>query len=81
MANTKHLEILKSGTDTWNQWRKENPEIVPDLRKANLKEAATIQLRPEAESNPRIATTTVARLLGEAIRRIHNEESVSSLFV
>jgi phosphoribosylpyrophosphate synthetase len=25
--------------------------------------------------------TTVAHLLGEAIRRIHNEESVSSLFV
>ncbi len=41
----------------------------------------TIPLRPEAETSERFAVTTVSRLLGEAIRRIHNEESVSSLFV
>jgi ribose-phosphate pyrophosphokinase len=41
----------------------------------------TIPLRPEARSLDRIAVTSVAKLLGEAIRRIHNAESVSSLFV
>ncbi|TDJ05471.1 MAG: ribose-phosphate pyrophosphokinase [Deltaproteobacteria bacterium] len=41
----------------------------------------TIPLRPEAETSERFAVTTVSPLLGEAIRRIHNEESVSSLFV
>jgi ribose-phosphate pyrophosphokinase len=40
----------------------------------------TIPVRAEARECDRIAVTTVARLLGEAIRRIHNEESVSSLF-
>ncbi|MCP4004045.1 MAG: ribose-phosphate pyrophosphokinase [bacterium] len=41
----------------------------------------TIPLRPETEAADRIEQTTVSHLLGEAIRRIHNEESVSSLFV
>jgi ribose-phosphate pyrophosphokinase len=41
----------------------------------------TIPLRPEVRSHDRIAVTSVSQLLGEAIRRIHNAESVSSLFV
>src|SRR6516225_1335339 len=38
MANQEHLEILKRGKDPWNQWRKEHPEIVPDLSNADLRE-------------------------------------------
>jgi len=41
----------------------------------------TIPLRPEARDCGKIAVVSVADLLGEAIRRINNEESVSSLFV
>ena len=41
----------------------------------------TIPLRPEAENSDKLQVVTVAPLLGEAIRRINNEESVSSLFV
>jgi ribose-phosphate pyrophosphokinase len=41
----------------------------------------TIPLRPEAEDNEALHVVSVAKLLGEAIRRITNEESVSSLFV
>jgi len=41
----------------------------------------SIPLSPEGEASDRIDVTTVSRLLGESIRRIHNEESVSSLFV
>ncbi len=41
----------------------------------------TIPLRPDAEACGKLRVTTVAHVLGEAIRRIHNEESVSSLFV
>jgi hypothetical protein len=39
MANEEHLNILKQGVEAWNQWRKENPEIRPDLSEANLREA------------------------------------------
>ncbi|MBW2541896.1 MAG: ribose-phosphate pyrophosphokinase [Deltaproteobacteria bacterium] len=41
----------------------------------------TIPLRPDAEDCPKIHVVTIAPLLGESIRRISNEESVSSLFV
>jgi len=31
MANQQHIEILKQGVKTWNQWRAENPDVEPDL--------------------------------------------------
>ncbi|MBW2061873.1 MAG: ribose-phosphate pyrophosphokinase [Deltaproteobacteria bacterium] len=41
----------------------------------------TIPLSEEAKKSRKIKVTSVANLLGEAIRRIHQEDSVSSLFV
>jgi ribose-phosphate pyrophosphokinase len=41
----------------------------------------TIPLSPEAKDMGKIVSLSVAKLLGEAIRRIHMEDSVSSLFV
>jgi ribose-phosphate pyrophosphokinase len=41
----------------------------------------TIPLGTEAENSEKLFVVSVAHLLGEAIRRINNEESVSSLFV
>ena len=41
----------------------------------------TIPLRPDARDCDKLHVISVAPLLGEAIRRINNEESVSSLFV
>ncbi len=41
----------------------------------------TIPLRPEAQTCSKIKVLSVAHLLGEAIRRTHCEESISSLFV
>jgi ribose-phosphate pyrophosphokinase len=40
----------------------------------------TIPLSPEAKACPKIRQVSVARLLGEAIKRIHSSDSVSSLF-
>jgi len=44
MANQEHLDILMQGVDVWNEWRKEHPDIQPDLSfalliGANLSEA------------------------------------------
>jgi len=49
---------------------------------ANLKELVITDSIPldKNKVNPRIKVLSVANLLGEAIKRIHNEESVSSLF-
>jgi ribose-phosphate pyrophosphokinase len=41
----------------------------------------TIPLGEQARALPNIVVLSVAHLIGEAIRRIHNEESISSLFV
>jgi ribose-phosphate pyrophosphokinase len=41
----------------------------------------TVPLRPEAQACKKIKVLSVAHLLAEAIKRTHNEESISSLFV
>ncbi len=39
MANEEHLEILKSGVEAWNEWRRCNKSTKPDLSRADLADA------------------------------------------
>ena len=32
MANREHVALLRHGIDVWSAWRRENPDIYPDLR-------------------------------------------------
>ena len=36
MANPEHLAKLKEGVEAWNQWRKQNPDVEPDLSKVSI---------------------------------------------
>ncbi len=57
---------------------------VDRLKKSPMKSIVvtdTIPLHQEAQKLKKIRVLSVANLLGEAIRRIHNDDSVSSLFV
>lgn len=36
MANEEHLEILMQGVEVWNEWRKNNPGIIPQLNESSL---------------------------------------------
>jgi hypothetical protein len=36
MANAEHVKIFKEGIPIWNKWRREHPEIIPDLRGSDL---------------------------------------------
>lgn len=36
MANSDHVKNIKQGVEHWNNWRAQNPDIVPDLAWANL---------------------------------------------
>jgi hypothetical protein len=31
MANDEHVAKLREGVAVWNEWRKANPEVIPDL--------------------------------------------------
>src|SRR6266699_2547888 len=37
MADQERLDILKQGVESWNTWRSENPNLQPDLSKADLR--------------------------------------------
>jgi len=37
MAKEEHVALLGQGVDAWNAWRRENPDVSPDLRKADLR--------------------------------------------
>ncbi len=39
MADQDHLALLKRGVAAWNEWRKQNPQVQPDLSGAVLPEA------------------------------------------
>ena len=41
----------------------------------------TIALRPDVRACSKIKVLSVARLLGEAVKRIHHGDSISSLFI
>jgi len=36
MANDKHVALLKQDVEAWNAWRRENPNVPPDLSEADL---------------------------------------------
>jgi ribose-phosphate pyrophosphokinase len=54
---------------------------IEESRLEELVVTNTIPLRGEGASCPRIKVVSIAPLLSEAIKRIHSETSVSSLFV
>jgi ribose-phosphate pyrophosphokinase len=59
-------------------------KAIENINKSALQELVvtnTVPLREEAKSCKKITVLSVASLLGEAIKRIHNNDSVSSLFV
>jgi uncharacterized protein YjbI with pentapeptide repeats len=63
MANDEHVALLKKGVDAWNAWRVENPDIPPDLSKANLHEANLHEANLH-EANLSRANLSGADLLG-----------------
>jgi uncharacterized protein YjbI with pentapeptide repeats len=42
MEDSEHLNKLRGDLNDWNEWRKDNPQIKPDLRSAPLEGADLI---------------------------------------
>ena len=58
VANQQQLDMLEQGVVTWNHWRKEHPDVKPDLEEASLIGAAL------SEANLSNAKLRGANLLG-----------------
>jgi uncharacterized protein YjbI with pentapeptide repeats len=65
VADEEHLKIIRQGVDVWNECRKKNPELIPDLSGANLAEANL------AEANLTKADLTHANLSGTNLSGAH----------
>ena len=72
--NINYLSILKSGVENWNQWRKENPEITPDLSKAYL-QGADLQEANLREVNFYGAYLQEANLRGVNLKGVNLQEA------
>ncbi len=44
MASPLHEEILNQGVKVWNQWRKKNPKVTPDLKDVSFRTSAPSML-------------------------------------
>ena len=43
MANPEHQAKILEGVEAWNEWREENPSVVPNLQHAELKKAHLVR--------------------------------------
>jgi hypothetical protein len=44
MANPAHLDILRHGVPVWNQWRRDNVSLRPDLKGADLRKLDLVHI-------------------------------------
>jgi Pentapeptide repeats (8 copies) len=65
MADPEQLEVLKRGASEWNAWRRERPDLRPDLRGADLEGADLTGARLQ---NARLEAADLSRAV--AIRHI-----------
>jgi len=71
--NNEHVALLRKGAATWNKWRREKPDIRPDLHGASLRGADlhAANLRGANLSGAKLngAKLNGANLLGADLRR------------
>jgi hypothetical protein len=69
VANEEHLVKLTEGVSVWNEWRKNSPDIRPDLRGAELK-GVNLQGAQLQEANLRWGQLQGANLQGADLRDV-----------
>jgi Pentapeptide repeats (8 copies) len=74
MPNKHHLERIRGGVAAWNEWRRDHPEITPDLDTANLVRAELAGANLAGASLKR-TNFTRARLTGADLRGADLEEA------
>lgn len=74
MANPKHLKLLKSGVAAWNLWRKEEPDVWPDLLGAPLRNLNLDGVNLE-NTNLYRADLESTSLIGAKIRNVNLKDA------
>jgi len=64
MANPEHLSKIREGVKAWNNWRETNPDILPDLSKANLSGAKLGSPKDPTKAKLRAAKRLDLALMG-----------------
>ncbi|MEA5452693.1 pentapeptide repeat-containing protein [Leptolyngbya sp. CCNP1308] len=79
MSRKEHIEILKQGVKAWNQWRKENPKITPNLREAALCKSTLIGIDLSGanlhKADLSSANLSVANLVEADLRKVNLENT------
>ncbi len=75
MANPKHYELLKSGVAAWNQWRKDEPNVWPDLIGAPLRNLSLDGVNLE-NTNLHRADLESASLVNAKLRNVNLKEAI-----
>ncbi|HNK14243.1 MAG: pentapeptide repeat-containing protein [Nitrospira sp.] len=70
MANPEHLSRLTRSVADWNQWRADNPDILPDLSEGNLIQA-DLQTAHLSEANLTGTNLSGANLRSAHFRKAH----------
>ncbi|GHO98841.1 hypothetical protein KSF_088890 [Reticulibacter mediterranei] len=68
MADQEHIGLLMQGVDVWNQWRREHPEIRPDLSSADFS-LANLHKVDLHEANLMRANFTSTNFIGAALNQ------------
>src|SRR5438874_2111497 len=80
MANPDHTSKLREGAKIWNEWRKENLTVIPDLSKADLSGAklsgANLSKANRSEANLSAADLSEANLSGADLSGAKLSETV-----
>jgi len=79
MANPGHLAVLAKGVEAWNEWRRQNPIVVPDLTGAHLIGAALGGIRFSdanlSHANLSAANLSAAKLARATLSRANLRET------
>lgn len=74
MANKEHIDILGRGVNFWNKWRKEHPDLQPDLSEAVLQKAYLFQA-DLSRTNLSRADLSMALLIEANLKEANLEET------
>ena len=74
MANEQHVEMIKKGSEAWNQWRKENPDEVIDLSEADLRGLALAKANFK-NANLKLAKLQFSNLAGASLEGANMEQA------